>query len=339
MSQPESGTPQIFTESAQPQKEQIDFDREATVAVQLSKNERGKFVYPDGSNAQEFVNQFSLFKFGHLPAVRYVADRIVRSAVADPRFLSYLKNASPDQQIFMCSPGIYNTPSASNLLMREVASRLSVYLSKNRLPMIVAKDLTTLGEMVLNYAEFSVAARDQEEFRTLIPSDFSGQPVIFLDDIYISGNGITKHKKKLREAGVGNMYFLLGAQIDQATIAHSGGKIEAEINHQVVGKDIMGGVEKVFLGDYIVVQKLLRLILDPTHQSSLASEFIAQFPEDKLREIFYKIYTAAAGNDYWNRYNGKFAPSLRMIEQYLQDSNVIDEFGLSLPQHAQREHI
>lgn len=307
----------------------IDFDTEATVAFRISRNNSGEFIHHDtGESAHEFARNFSLMKHGSLEGVRYLGRHLALAAISDAKFISFLKSA--ETEVYICSPGIYNVPSASNLLLRDVASRLNAYFSYNKLPTLIVKDLTRVGESSLDYATQAVGDRGLfKSSETLMPKEFEGASVIYLDDIYITGTVLRRNKDRLRvEARVESSYFLVGAFMDQDVVVSSNGRIEDDLNKHAVDGSLNGGILEVLSGEFIPVQKTLKVVLHPDNFEDLILSFPSKFNDERLIEIFRLIYTAACANDFWNRYDGKFVPALKHIRKILMDKRELNNEGV-----------
>ncbi len=312
---------------------EIDFQNEATVATHLTTDESGDFIFSEtGSSAEQYIGLFSLLKHGHMPSIRTIAKQLTEAALSDTKFLEFIQSHGSTGQLYICSPGIYNVPSSSNLLLRETATRLNAFFSFNNMPTAIIKDLTRPGARTLDYALMNQSERKEaSDSPTLMPSEFRGNPVVYLDDICITGTVLKRNKwRLLHEAHVSSLYFLVAAQMDIDVVARTQGKIEDEINRFAIDGNLLHGMLDLLQSDFTVVQKTLRVVLDPSNYPALQFGMPRILGKTKTTEIFLKIYIAAASNDFMNRMDKKYQPSLQFIAQWLQEAGIVSKNGLLL---------
>ena len=294
----------------------------------ITQNSEGLYVFETGEDAESYLNLFSLMKHGYLPAVRSLAREMTQTALANPAFLTFLLNSN-GSQVYICSPEIYNVPSSSNLLLKEVAKQLNIYLSRNGLPTILIRELVKEGESALGYADSTVDQRISKQTATVpLPLEFAGHSVIYLDDVWISGASANRHKQRLiQEGNVAKVFLLLSSQVDHNLVTSSDGKIEDSLNRVYVDGTILSGMLTILRGEFEPVQKTLRVLLNPENIQELY-QLNQYLPFAQYGQVLSKIYGAAAQNDFWNRYQKKYQPALTFIEKELRMLGLIDAQGL-----------
>lgn len=276
-------------------------------------------------DANELLARFSRLKYGDLAEVEYFAKRMCESALANQEFIAFLERARDQEaQVYITSPGIYNVPSASNLLLRAVATHLNVALGMTaNLPTLICTDQTRVGESSLHYASQGLAQRGAEKHsRSITPAKFADQFVIFVDDIVISGTVAHRATENiLGGAGAKELFQLFAAQVDPRLVSQTDGKIEDVINrYQITGS--IASLMPILLGEFEPVQKLLRDFLKPENRSELA-EFLPQVPNT----VLLKLFRAALSNDFYRRYEGLYAPSLDIVMAQLRSCGLLDSQG------------
>lgn len=324
-----SSTPEI---SNLPSPEgNIDFSQEATVAYNLTE-QNGIFVeLPSGEDASSTVIKFSRMKYGHFHSTEFFADHLSREALANPSFISFIREAEKSgTQVYITSPGIYNVSSASNVLLRNTAARLNISLSQQRLPTVLIAEQTRLGESNLAYARQGIDDRGNDSStRSILPEKFRDSYVIYLDDIYISGTVAERAKRRLYdEAKVRKAHFLLGMRIDPEVVARTDGKIEHVLNTYAVDESLTS-IQPILNSEFVPVQKTLQVIFNPANTSELEAFLMNNVPNKALAQL----YVAAANNDFRNRWDGKFEPGIDIMANVLRKKGMVRPDGSLLPQY------
>lgn len=310
--------------------EAIDFAREAAVAFEIGVDACGTYIETrTGASIQRVIEAFSRMKYGDLDATRFFAGHVAATAIQDDNFLSFIKRADGDGRFtYIVSTAMFNVPSASNLLARTTADYLNVGLATKGLPPVIVAEQTRLSESPLGYARKTVQERASAPVDgsggtiTIVPEKFRGQCVIFLDDLFNSGYTANRTKMRLQKVHVANTFYLFAARVDPRLVAASDGTIEFLLNNVVIDGSLASVAAMLQRGDFAVVQKLMKITLEPKHTGQLPS-FLEEIPTSSI----LKLYFAAANNDYRRRYGGQFAPSIAVLEAVLQDRGALDEAG------------
>lgn len=302
----------------------IDFSSEAVVAINITRNNQGSLVdLSTNTPSNGILHRFSLLKYGHLESVRFFAHKLIMSALGDTSFIHFLQEAaSQNLTVFITSPGIYNVPSASNLLLREVSTLINSRLSKMGIPPLKITEQARLGESTLNYAERSVNDRTQDPAtRSVIPEIFKDQAVIFVDDVYISGTVAERTKTRMLESGVAKMFFLFGMRVDPLIVKETDGKVEDYLNKFTVD-GTLSGLKNVLDHEFIPTQKTVRDFLAFENRPQLK-----QFLEELKPQVAITMYLAAIQNGFRERWEGVFSESVTILEEHLRSLNYIDVEG------------
>jgi hypothetical protein len=264
-----------------------------------------------------------------MDAVRFFAAHLAATALHNDRFLSFSRDAeSHGRFTYITSTAIINVPSASNLVMKTAAEHLSIGLTKRELSPVIVAEQTRLSESVLTYASKTVQQRASEQVEgsgkvvTIVPEKFRDQNVIFLDDLFNTGAAVNRTKKRLQNVNAADTFYLFAARIDPRAVAASDGTIENRLNDVVINGTLESVAPMLQKGNFAVVQKLLRVTLDPKHTDQLP-EFLQEIPTSSV----LKLYAAAASNDYRRRYERKFSPSISVLETVLQERGALDAEG------------
>jgi hypothetical protein len=122
---------------------------------------------------------------------------------------------------------------------------------------------------------------------------------------------------------VADTFYLFAARVDSEAVVATDGTIEFHLNNEVIDGSLESIAPMLKQGNFAVVQKLLKIALDPPITDQLRG-FLSDIPTASI----LKLYCAAANNDYRRRYQGQFAPSLRVYESVLQERGVLDANGL-----------
>jgi len=273
---------------------------------------------------QDLLSRFSRLKYGSLAEAEYFAQHICQSALSNASFVAFLERARDENAlVYITSPGIYNVPSASNLLLKAVTAHLNVALSQSsNLPTVIYTDQTRVGESSLHYASQSLGQRGSEKrSRSITPEKFNDQFVIFVDDVVISGTVANRAAQSILAVGAQELFQLFAAQVDPLFVAQTYGKIEDVINrYQITGS--LESLKPILLGEFEPVQKLLRDFLCPEN-----THYLFDFLQTLPNQVVLKIFRAATANDFFRRYNEIYRPSLELVLNHLQSIGLADERG------------
>ncbi|MEZ4561456.1 MAG: phosphoribosyltransferase family protein [Thermomicrobiales bacterium] len=310
--------------------EEIDFTREAAVAFEIAVDQRGAYVEArTGASLQPVVEAFSRMKYGDLDAVTFFAGHLAATALRHEFFLAFCRRAAASEHFtYIVSTAMFNVPSASNLLARTTADYLNIGLATMGLPPVINAQQTRLTESLLGYARRTVRERASAPVDgagsvvTIVPESFRSQSVIFLDDLFNSGYSANRTRPRLRRVHVAEIFSLFAVRVDPPTVAATDGMIEFQLNNAVIDGSLESVAPMLRRGSFAVVQKLLKITLDPSITAQLPA-FLADLPTAAI----LKIYCAAASNDYRRRYQGQFAPSLQVYESVLRERGVLDASG------------
>ncbi len=304
--------------------EKINFATETVVARRITQTEGGEFVDYEGRKVNGLLSRFSLMKYGHMPSVRFFAHEVAREATHSEAFLNFLDKAAKEgKTVFITSPGVYNVPSASNLLLKESAVLINAMCSKLGIPPVKVAEQTRLGESTLNYAERGLEGRTVDPAtRSVTPKMFKDQAVIFVDDVYISGTVAERTKKRLiLEGGVDSTFFLFGMQVDPEIVRKTDGKVEDALNKFTVD-GTLNGLDKVLREEFVATQKTIRDILSFENRSELP-DYLATLDPDTVAIL----YTAATQNGFRERWKGIFCESVDILEAHLKSKGYLNDLG------------
>jgi hypothetical protein len=309
---------------------EIDFSREAAVAFEIDVDERGAYVDArSGVSLQPVVEAFSRMKYGELDAVSFFAGRVAATALRNEQFIGFCQRAEADGRFaYIVSTAMFNVPSASNLLARTTADYLNASLARLGLAPLINAEQTRLTESPLGYARKTLRERASAPIDgatgaiTIVPEKFRGQSVVFLDDLFNSGYSANRTKQRLQKMEVADTFYLFAARVDPQTVAATDGMIEFYLNNAVIDGSLESVAPMLQRGNFSVVQKLMKITLDPSITTQLP-EFLREIPTASI----LKLYFAAANNDYRRRYDGQFAPSIAVYESVLQERGALDATG------------
>lgn len=309
----------------------IDFSREAAVAFDIGVDQRGAYVDArTGASVEPVVEVFSRMKYGDLGAVNFFASHLAATALRDEQFLAFCQRAEANGRFtYILSTAMFNVPSASNLLVRNASGYLNAGLATMGLSPVINAQQTRLTESPLGYARKTLRERASAPVDgssgavTIMPEAFRGQSVIFVDDLFNSGHSANRTKMRLQKAHVADAFYLFAVRVDPRTVEATDGMVEFHLNNAVIDGSLESVAPMLKHGNFAVVQKLLKITLDPTITAQLP-EFLRDIPTASI----LKLYVAAASNNYRRRYGGQFAPSIRVYEAELQDRAVLDAEGL-----------
>ncbi len=316
---------------------ELDLETEAIVAFKINFDLNGEvFDSFTMKSADEVIEHFSRLKYGDKKAIDYFAFWMVARATSSPNFVEFLQKASgAGKQVYFTSPGIYNVPSSSNLLLKAVVARLNIWLTKQGMPSVLIYELkkTSVGDP--NYSKKPASERQSSLCVIPMPTDFEDSFVVFVDDIYISGSVANLFKTSILAANPAGVLFLLGACLSEEALSQNGATIEEKLNTWVIDGSLESVLEILCQPDLEVVQKTLRVVLDPDNFDSLKDFLDNKIPDQNLLKLYY----AAANNDFWNRYQARYAASLRVLEQVLVYKGWLNMDGLAiLRKRKARQH-
>jgi hypothetical protein len=127
---------------------------------------------------------------------------------------------------------------------------------------------------------------------------------------------------RLQKIGVADTFFLFAAMVEPKTVAETDGTIEFFLNNAVIDGSLQSVAPMLKRGNFAVVQKLMKVTLDPSITGQLP-EFLREIPTASI----LKLYFASANNDYRRRYDRQFAPSIAVYERVLQERGALDAAG------------
>lgn len=310
--------------------ERINFDDHVSVTWCMTIVD-GKYKVSGSENDRsDLARSFSLMKHGHVESVEIVSAAMARTAITTPSFLNFVRDAAvAGRQLYITSPGVMNLPSASNLVLKETATLINMYLTDHELPPLVIVEMTRLGEVRLNYSDWSKAERLADRAnRSIIPEMFRNGSVVYLDDIYITGSVAENANDRIRhEIGAHDVYFLFGAVMDPDVVKSTDGKIEGELNRFAVDES-MRDLIKLFSEPCNPTQKALRLFFQRANTRDLQEAF-TQLSVDTI----YMLYQLACQNGYQTRWDGECAESMKITKSYLTRIGILGNDGLPIMNH------
>ena len=315
-----------FAQEAAAVFESIAMD--AVVAFELGVDAHGDFVDArTGLPDPVTIEQYSRMKHGDLDAVAFFAGHLAARAMQSAQFVSHIRKAVANERVvYMTTAAVFNVPSASNLLLRATAARLNIMLTGQGLPPAVMVELTRLSESSLGYATRTVREQQDDLPKgrgvTIVPESFRHQSVIFLDDLFSTGFTTYRAAWRLQNVNVADRFFLFAARIDPQAVGTSQGQIEDRLNEAVIGGSLASVTPMLQRGNFAVVQKLVKVLLDPK-QTDQFSEFLWRIPTTSM----LKLYAAAACDGFRQRGQRRYLPSFLILEAVLQERGAIDSAG------------
>lgn len=313
------------------------------VAWNIDESSNGDFIDSETSTLlNSEIEVYSRFKFGDVDAIKTLAKRLSSRMIDEIEEGGSLKSIferakERNEFISITAPGVRNVVSASNFLMRETASQVNIWLSKNGFPTMMIRSLGRLGSGTANYAELSAKERSirQKTTQTIIPrSEYRDFPthVIFVDDVEVSGQTANRARSNSLAASALSFHGVFAFRVNP-TQARRDASIEHRLNHfEVTGRLDSGLAQILKHPDYQPVQRMLRLLLHPKNHSELVDFAENHIPNHSL----IRLYTAAMNNDYlWIRSEnansiGEYGPSLLLLEDVLKRKKLIDDKGTIL---------
>jgi hypothetical protein len=310
------------------------------VAYHLRQHADGRFQCAEtGRDMHAQVSMYSRFKFGDVPALHAMVQMLTATIISDLESggkLSKVFERARDNGDFisLTAPGVRNVISASNQLAREVGLRVNAWLTLQRLPTMIIRNLGRLSSGRANYATLSAKQRATEAktTQTIIPrSEYQDFPshVIFLDDVEVTGTTCNRARQKSMKAGALSFHAIFAFKIDPAQ-ASTDASIEQRMNQcAVTGKLDAGLAEVLQHVDYEPVQRMLRLLLQPDNRATLQG-FLKAHVSDR---ILQRIFLGAMANDYlWIHATapgekGEYGPSLEIMAHEMRVRGLLDASG------------
>jgi hypothetical protein len=300
----------------------------SAVAFDIGVAQPGHFVdLRTGLPIPEVVEIYSRMKHGDMDAVSFFAGHVAATAMRSERFLSLMRDGVANERVvYITTAAVFTVPSASNLLLRTTAAHLNIMLTRQGLPPVVVVELTRLSDSALGYATRTVREQRDELSAgrgvTIVPESFRGQSVVFLDDLFSTGYTTSRAERRLQKVNVADRFFLFAARIDPQAVGASQGQIEDRLNEAFIDGSLASLAPMLHRGNFTVVQKLVKVILDPKHTDHFA-EFLRGVPTTSL----LNLYAAAACDGFRRRSQGRYLPSILILEAALQDRGALDEGG------------
>lgn len=300
----------------------------SAVAFDIGVTQSGEFIDSrTGKPIPEVVEIYSRMKHGDLEAVSFFAGHLAATAIRSERFVSLMRDGVANERVvYMTTAAVFTVPSASNLLLRTTAAHLNIMLTRQGLPPVVNVELTRLSDSSLGYATRTVRERRDElpmgRGVTIIPESFRQQSVVFLDDLFSTGYTTSRAERRLRNVNVADRFFLFAARIDPQAVGASQGQIEDRLNEAFIDGSLASIASMLQHGNFAVVQKLVKLFLDPNHTDQF-SEFLWGIPTSSL----LKLYAAAASDGFRQRGQRRYLPSLLILEEALRERGALDAEG------------
>ena len=319
--------------------ESVDFARQAAdafsaiatdsaVAFDFGVNERGEFIdLRTGVLVPEVIDRYSRMKHGALDEVSFFAGHVAATALRSERFRSLMRNGVANERvIYLTTAAVFAVPSASNLLLRATAEHLNIMLATQGMAPVVVAEQTRLSTNSLGYTCGTVRERRDELSAgrgvTIVPEQFRDQSVVFLDDLFSTGYTAYRADRRLTNVEVADRFFLFAARIDPQAVGASHGQIEDRLNDYFVTGTLQSVAPMLQLGNFAVVQKLLKVVLAPEHTDQL-SEFLQEVPTPSI----LKLCTAAACDGLRHKSQGRYSPSLLILEMVLRERGALDAEG------------
>ncbi|MFT4038848.1 MAG: hypothetical protein QM692_11760 [Thermomicrobiales bacterium] len=301
---------------------------DAVVAMDMSLDAQGQFVDArTGAPIQAVAEEYSRMKYGDLDAVDVFAGHIAVAAMESARFLQFNRDAIANERVIsITTAGVFNVPSASNLLLRAVAGRLNLLLSRLGLAPLIVAEMTRLSDNALGYPSAWVRDRRSEvaggRGLTIVPDQFREQCVIFMDDLFNTGLTIARAAARLQIAGAADTMYLFAARMDPEVVGATAGRVEDLLNDAFISGTLASVAPMLQYGRFTVVQKLLGIVLNPCWSADLAA-FLPEMPTASLLQLV----VAASSDGYRHRRQGAFLPSLLKLEAELEKRGALDATG------------
>jgi hypothetical protein len=181
---------------------------------------------------------YPAMKFGHVQSVNYFADLLA------PMALQALADMPErDRGWVLTSPPLRGLPCGANLVCRALRGRLAEALPEGEAPLADPLEihgprtpLRTLGEFeaIHNYSKGDLEQRRQfhlpsAESTKYDLAGFGGRPVVFVNDINVTGTQLAAITKTLRNAAAKSLGVLLIVNVDPK-IGRAFPRLEHEIN-------------------------------------------------------------------------------------------------------------
>jgi phosphoribosyl transferase-like protein len=300
----------------------------SAVAFDIGVTQDGHFVDSHtGIPIPEVVEIYSRMKHGDMEAVSFFAGHVAATAMRSERFLSLMRDGVANERVvYITTAAVFTVPSASNLLLRTTAAHMNIMLTRQELPPVVLVELTRLSDSSLGYATTTVRERRDElpmgRGVTIVPESFRHQSVVFLDDLFSTGYTTSRAERRLQKVNVADRFFLFAARIDPQAVGASQGQIEDCLNNAFIDGSLASITPMLQGGNFAVVQKLVKVFLDPQHTDQF-SEFLRDIPTSSL----LKLYAAAASDGFRQRGQGRYLPLFLLLEAALQERGALDAEG------------
>jgi hypothetical protein len=297
----------------------------AAVAFDIGVNVQGAFVDArTRTTNQPLVEIYSRMKHGDLDAVSFFAGQLAAAAMRSERFVSLCQKAVQLKRvIYMTTAAEFNVPSAANLLLKTTGAHLNIILTMRGMSPVVVAEQIRLSEGPLGYSSMAVRSRTDEltlgRGVTIVPESFRDQSVVFLDDLFSTGFTALRAERRLQNVNVAEMFFLFAARIDPLAVGSSHGQIEDRLNDACCDGSLQSTAQLLKRGNFAVVQKLLRVILNPVHTVQLAA-----YLQDIPTAAILKLYAASASGGFHQRRERRFLPSILVMEDVLRERGALD---------------
>lgn len=302
--------------------------QDAAFAFEFGTDERGALtVSCTGGPGQQIAETYSRMKHGDLDAVNFFAGHLAATAMRTERFLAINDRAVRDGRvIYMTTTAEFNVPSSSNLLLNLTAGHVNIMLALRGMAPVVVAEQTRISEGPLGYASRSVRARRDDLMLgrglTIMPGHFRDQSVVFVDDLFSTGYTLYRAVRRLQNVQVAESFFLFAAKMDPQAVGKSQGQIEDRLNDACMDGSLASLAPLLQRGNFVVVQQLLRVALDPEHTDQLAV-FLREIPTAAI----LKLYAAALSGGFHRRSEGCYRPSIHVLETVLQERGSLDADG------------
>lgn len=302
--------------------------QDAAFAFEIGMDEQGALTDSGtGGPGQQVAETYSRMKHGDLDAVNFFAGHLAATAMQSERFLAINNLAVRDGQvIYMTTTAEFNVPSSSNLLLSMTAGHLNIMLALRGMAPVVVAEQTRISEGPLGYSSRAVRARRDDLMLgrglTIMPAHFRDQSVIFVDDLFSTGYTLYRAVRRLEDIQAAERFFLFAVKMDPQAVGKSQGQIEDRLNDACMDGSLASLAPLLQRGNFVVVQKLLRVALDPEHTDQLAA-FLREIPTAAI----LNLYAAAISGGFQRRSEGCYRPSIHVLETVLEERGRLDADG------------
>ncbi|MFC1609144.1 phosphoribosyltransferase family protein [Patescibacteria group bacterium] len=305
-----------------------------TVDYNVTVDDDGNIIdIATGENLNSIGEKYSLMKFGGRNEIEFFGKGIAKKFIerlndSGDDLLEFFQGAKErGENIMFVSPGSRNVESSQNFIYEVAIKHINVYLALNGLPTIILTKLSRLGSNVANYATLPMEERMKRpsKTKTILPGDnYFQNPthIVFGDDTRITGSTADRVELHCLTQGAKSFLSMYCVLVDPKITAICP-DIESYINDFL----IKGGLDEhvayiLSHQEFTPVQRMVRLILSEDNRDSLE----AFLKEQVCDKSITKLYLAALGNDYLN--DERYAPSIPVIRQVLQDKELVDQHGM-----------